>query len=129
MHMEVLGIGPLELLFIFVIILVVLGPNEMVSSAKKLAAWIRKLRESELFRTSKEIAEMPKKIMKETGLEDELSQIRDLSSQTVDGVVRQALNEEKKQTSARKKAGKTIRKTPKKSKSQPSGNRKNVKRG
>ncbi len=127
--MEVLGIGPLELLFIFIIILVVLGPNEMVSSAKKLAAWIRKLRESELFRTSKEIAEMPKKIMKETGLEDELSQIRDLSSQTVDGVVRQALNEEKKQTSARKKAGKTIRKTPKKSNSQPSGNRKNVKPG
>jgi Sec-independent protein translocase protein TatA len=127
--MEVLGIGPLELLFIFVIILVVLGPNEMVSSAKKLAAWIRKLRESELFRTSKEIAEMPKKIMKETGLEDELSQIRDLSSRTVDGVVQQALNEEQKQASSRKKTVKTPRKTPKKSTSKPTGNRKHVKSG
>jgi sec-independent protein translocase protein TatB len=127
--MEVLGIGPLELLFIFVIILVVLGPNEMVSSAKKLAAWIRKLRESELFQTSKEIAEMPKKIMKETGLEDELSQIRDLSSRTVDGVLHQALNEEKKQASSRKKTGKTSRKTPKKPTSKPAGNRKHVKSG
>lgn len=104
--MEVLGIGPLELLFIFVIILVVLGPNEMVSSAKKLAAWIRKLRESELFRTSKEIAEMPKKIMKETGLEDELSQIRDLSSRTVDGVIRQAMAEDSNLPASGKKLSK-----------------------
>jgi Sec-independent protein translocase protein TatA len=127
--MEVLGIGPLELLFIFIIILVVLGPNEMVSSAKKLAAWIRKLRESELFKTSKEIAEMPKKIMKETGLEDELSQIRDLSSRTVDSVVHQALNEEKKQVDSTKKAIKTFRKSTKKNTSESSGNRKNVKSG
>ena len=129
MHMEVFGIGPLELLFIFIIILVVLGPNEMVSSAKKLAAWIRKLRESELFKTSKEIAEMPKKIMKETGLEDELSQIRDLSSRTVDGVVHQALNEEKKQKDSNKKAIEAPRKTPKKTTGKPAWNKKNVKSG
>lgn len=127
--MEVFGIGPLELLFIFIIILVVLGPNEMVSSAKKLAGWIRKLRESELFKTSKEIAEMPKKIMKETGLEDELSQIRDLSSRTVDGVVHQALNEEKKQSSSTKKSTSVPRKIPKKTTSKLSGNRKNGKSG
>ncbi len=129
MPMEVFGIGPLELLFIFIIILVVLGPNEMVSSAKKLAGWIRKLRESELFKTSKEIAEMPKKIMKETGLEDELSQIRDLSSRTVDGVVHQALNEEKKQSSSTKKSTSVPRKIPKKTTSKLSGNRKNGKSG
>ncbi len=30
--MDFLGIGPLELLFIFIIILVVLGPNEMIKT-------------------------------------------------------------------------------------------------
>lgn len=89
--MEVFGIGPLELVLIFLIILVVLGPKEMVTGARKLADWIRKLRQSDLFKTSKEIAEMPKKIMKDTGLEDEINQIRDVSSRTVNDTIRQTL--------------------------------------
>jgi Sec-independent protein translocase protein TatA len=89
--MEIFGIGPLELVLIFLIMLVVLGPKEMINGARKSAGWIRKLRESDLFKTSKEIAEMPKQIMKDTGLQDEINQIRDMSSRTVDDAIRQTL--------------------------------------
>jgi len=89
--MEIFGIGPWELVVILLVILIVLGPKEMISDARKLANWIRKLRESELFKTTKEIAEMPKQIMKETGLQDEINQIRDVSSKTIDDTIRQTL--------------------------------------
>ena len=85
--MEVFGIGPLELLLIFFLALILLGPKDMVNSAKKLANWIRGFRESDLWKSTKEISEMPKKIMKETGLEDELSQMRNLSNQTMNDVI------------------------------------------
>lgn len=89
--MEIFGIGPLELVLIFLIMLVVLGPRQMITGARKLADWIRNLRQSDLFKTSKEIAEMPKQIMKETGLEDEINQIRDASTRTVNDTIRQTL--------------------------------------
>jgi len=85
--MEVFGIGPLELLLIFLLALILLGPKDMVNSAKKLANWIRGFRESDLWKSTKEISEMPKKIMKETGLEDELSQMRNLSNRTMNDVI------------------------------------------
>ena len=85
--MEVFGVGPLELLLIFLIALILLGPKDMVNSAKKLANWIRNLRESDLWKTTKEISDMPKKIMKETGLEDELSKMRNLSTNTMHDVI------------------------------------------
>lgn len=85
--MEVFGIGPLELLFIFLLALILLGPKDMVNGAKKLANWIRGFRESDLWKSTKEISDMPKKIMKETGLEDELSQMRNLSNRTMNDVI------------------------------------------
>jgi len=96
----------------------------MISDARKLANWIRKLRESELFKTTKEIAEMPKQIMKETGLQDEINQIRDVSSKTIDDTIRQTLytpidnldgippkNMREKKTAKKVEKKKTVRKS------------------
>lgn len=91
--MEIFGIGPLELLFIFLIILVVLGPKEMVNGSRKLAAWIRKLRESDLFKTTKEIARMPEEIMKETGLQDEMNKLKTMNQQQLSEVIRDTVKE------------------------------------
>jgi Sec-independent protein translocase protein TatA len=82
--MEFLGIGPLELLLIFVLALILLGPKDMVATAKKAAAAIRKLTQSEVWKdavdSSREIRQFPTQIMKDTGLEDELRKInRDLN--------------------------------------------------
>jgi len=82
--MDFLGIGPLELLLIFVLALILLGPKEMVSTAKKAAESIRKVTQSDFWReavdSSREIRQLPTQIMKDTGLDEELRKInRDLS--------------------------------------------------
>jgi Sec-independent protein translocase protein TatA len=83
--MEILGIGPLEFVLIFILALVLLGPKDMVSSARKFAQWIRKITQSDFWQdavdTSREIRQFPTKIMKEAGLDEELRKInRDLSA-------------------------------------------------
>lgn len=83
--MEFLGIGPLEFLLIFILALMLLGPRDMVASARKFAQWIRKITQSDFWQdavdTSREIRQLPTKIMKEAGLDEELRKInRDLSA-------------------------------------------------
>jgi Sec-independent protein translocase protein TatA len=80
--MEIFGIGPLELLLIVFLALIVLGPKDMVETAKKAAAWLRKLRQSDVWKTTKEVMDIPNQVMKETGLEDEIREINNLSQKT-----------------------------------------------
>ena len=72
--MEILGIGPLELLFIMVIALLVLGPNDMVKAGRTMGRWLRALITSPTWRTiqeaSRELQRLPNKLMREAGIED-----------------------------------------------------------
>ena len=61
--MEIFGIGPLELLLIVLIALIVLGPKEMLKTAQKAAGWIRKIRQSEIWSTTKEVMDIPNQVM------------------------------------------------------------------
>lgn len=74
--MEIFGIGPLELLFIILIALVVLGPKEMMGSAKKAAGWIKKLRQSEVWSATKEMMDLPNQVLKESGLDKEIKELQ-----------------------------------------------------
>lgn len=78
--MEILGIGPLEFIFILLIALIVVGPKGMVNLAQKTAEWLRKLRKSEIWSTTREVMDMPNQIMKETGLEKELREIKAMTT-------------------------------------------------
>jgi sec-independent protein translocase protein TatB len=80
--MEIFGIGPLELILIFLLALVVLGPNRMIDSAKKGAGWLRKFRQSDAWKTTKEVMDIPSQVMKETGLEKEIRELNTLAQQT-----------------------------------------------
>lgn len=80
--MEIFGIGPLELVLIVLVAIVVLGPKEMMSSAQKAATWLRKLRKSELWSTTKEVMDIPNQVMKETGLDKEIKELKDLSNKS-----------------------------------------------
>jgi Sec-independent protein translocase protein TatA len=77
--MEIFNIGPLELLFILVIALVVLGPKEMVNTAKKMSTVIAKVIRSpfwaSMMDTTREIRDFPRKIMRETGLEENINEL------------------------------------------------------
>jgi len=78
--MQLLGIGTLELLFIAVIAVIVLGPKGMVNGAREAGKVIRKIIRSpiwhEIVDTSQEIREFPRKIAREAGIEKDLEDLR-----------------------------------------------------
>ncbi|OGO63222.1 MAG: hypothetical protein A2029_15795, partial [Chloroflexi bacterium RBG_19FT_COMBO_47_9] len=72
--MEILGIGPLELFFILLIALIVLGPGDTVKAGRTLGRFLRKIVTSPEWRTiqkaSRELRYLPNKLMREASLED-----------------------------------------------------------
>lgn len=72
--MEILGIGPLELFFIIVIALIVLGPKDMVKAGKTIGRFLRKIVTSSSWRSiqqaSRELKHLPNKLMNEAGLDE-----------------------------------------------------------
>ena len=77
--MNFLGVGPLELLILAVIALLVLGPKGMTDLGRKTGRLIRKITHSPLWQdivsTSRDINDLPGKLMREADLEDELRNI------------------------------------------------------
>lgn len=88
--MEILGIGPLELVFILLIALIVLGPNDMVKAGRTIGRFLRKIVTSPTWRTvqqtSRDLRYLPNKLMREAGLEDLKEQLPDA------GQIRKELN-------------------------------------
>ena len=80
--MEILGVGPLELLFILLIALIVLGPKDMVRAGRTLGRFMRKVVTSPTWhtiqRTSRELKDIPTKLIREAGLEDLNSQFSEI---------------------------------------------------
>jgi Sec-independent protein translocase protein TatA len=83
--MEIFGIGPLELLFIVLIALIVLGPKDMMNSAQKAATWIKKLRQSEIWTSTKEVMDIPKQVLHESGLDKEIQELQNISQKGING--------------------------------------------
>jgi Sec-independent protein translocase protein TatA len=79
--MDFLGIGPLELIFVFIIILIVLGPNDMVKVGGTLGRYIRQIMRSDTWRviqdTSREIRGLPTKLARQAGLEEFEKELRE----------------------------------------------------
>lgn len=71
--MEILGIGLPELVFIFVIALLVLGPRDMQKSARTVGIWLNKFIKSNLYQalrnSSTEIRNMSTNLMRDANLE------------------------------------------------------------
>jgi hypothetical protein len=72
--MEFLGIGPLELFFIILIALIVLGPKDMVKAGRTMGRFLRSLVTSptwkQIQQTSRDLRYLPNRLMREAGLED-----------------------------------------------------------
>jgi len=83
--MEVFGIGPLELLFIVLLMLIVLGPKDMVKTGQRLGRMIRNMVRSPawnaMMNTSRELRDLPTKLVRESGLEEEVAEISKLRDQ------------------------------------------------
>jgi Sec-independent protein translocase protein TatA len=83
--MEIFGIGFPELLFIFVIALIVLGPRNMVKTSRQVSDGINKIVTSNtwksVIKSTQEIRDMQDKIIQDTGLPETL---RDFQEKTRD---------------------------------------------
>ena len=72
--MNIFGIGPLEVVFLVVIALIVLGPKDLVKAGRTIGRVLRQLVMSENWRAiteaSREMRNLPNRLMREAGLED-----------------------------------------------------------
>lgn len=72
--MDFLGIGPLELLFVLVIALIVLGPRDLARFARSAGRALNRLYRSEIWGTvnkaSREFRNLPNRLAREAALED-----------------------------------------------------------
>jgi len=72
--MEILGIGPSELLFIVVLAIIILGPRDMQKAGRSIGRWLRQVVTSDGWKffqqTSREIQTLPNRLMRESALEE-----------------------------------------------------------
>lgn len=72
--MDIFGIGPTELVFILLLALILLGPKEMEKTGRTIGRLLRDMTRSEGWRafrdTSREIRNLPNRLMREANIED-----------------------------------------------------------
>jgi Sec-independent protein translocase protein TatA len=90
--MEILGIGPLELLFIILIALIILGPKDLEKTGKSIGQALNKLIRSDAWKTARQASEkvrsLPTELMREAGIEE-------MKKSLDPGVIRPAINARK----------------------------------
>ena len=78
--MQIFNIGPVELILIILIMFILLGPEGMIRTARQIGTWIWNLIKSPIWRDimgySREIRDLPTKIVRETGLDEDLKEIQ-----------------------------------------------------
>jgi len=77
--MDLLGVGPLELFLVLLIVFLVLGPDDLAETGKKIGRFLSTVRKSEFWQgvsdVSKEIRSLPTTLMREASLEDAKKEI------------------------------------------------------
>lgn len=73
--MDIFGIGPLELAFVVLIAIVVLGPKEMVKALRMIGQFFRQIVTSDWWRSvrdgMREARNLPYQLMRDAGLEED----------------------------------------------------------
>lgn len=98
--MDLLGVGPLELIFILLIVFLILGPNDLAATGKKVGRFLSTVRKSEFWRgvtqVTKEMRDLPTTLMREAELEDakkeiekDLKDVRQISREFGQGNLRE----------------------------------------
>ena len=72
--MEILGIGPLELFFIILLALIILGPKDLEKTGKSIAKGLNNLIRSDNWNNirlaSDKVKSLPSELMREAGMEE-----------------------------------------------------------
>lgn len=105
--MNILGVGPLELILVLLVIFLVLGPEDLVSTGKKLGRFLSSARKSELWsgvtRVNRTIKDLPSTLIREAELEDVKAEIQHSGKDLKDVTQELRINELNK-IAAQKKA-------------------------
>jgi hypothetical protein len=76
----IFGVGPLEILLILILALVILGPQDMVKTARQLGRAVYRLYHSPIWRqlvsTQQELRDLPTKFVREAGLEETIAGLK-----------------------------------------------------
>ena len=82
--MNIFGIGPLEIVFVLIIGIMVLGPDGMISAGRKMGKFMRSIIKSNWWQNIRkgvsEIQYLPQRLMREAELE-ELNELRMLTKE------------------------------------------------
>jgi len=77
--MKIFNVGVLEIFFILLLAMIVLGPKKAVETAGNVGRWIKKLMKSQFWKnlvmTSREIQDLPKKIMDEAEIQRTIEEL------------------------------------------------------
>lgn len=77
--MEIFSIGPLELFFILLIALIVLGPKDMIKTGRTIGRFLNKLVRSSTWKTiqhtTQELRQLPTYLMREANLEEAIKDL------------------------------------------------------
>ncbi len=80
----IFGIGIPEILIVIVLALIILGPKDMVETARKLGRWVYRVYHSPTWRmimsTSQELRELPTRFVREAGLEDTMAAVKNTTA-------------------------------------------------
>ena len=72
--MDFLGVGPMELFFVVILALIILGPKDMQKAGRSMGRWMNNLVKSDTWKlvrqASNKIKYLPNELMREAGLED-----------------------------------------------------------
>jgi sec-independent protein translocase protein TatB len=86
--MQIFNIGPLELILVLIVMFILLGPSGMVNTARSVGKFIRSVIKSpmwgEIMGYSKEIRDLPTKLVRETGLDEDIKEIKKTAMSTTD---------------------------------------------
>jgi Sec-independent protein translocase protein TatA len=90
--MDIFGIGPLEIALIILLAIIIFGPKDIANAGKTVGKSLNKLVRSEswknISRTSRELKNLPNRLMRESGLE-ELEKTTQAEMSQVDKTIRQ----------------------------------------
>jgi Sec-independent protein translocase protein TatA len=79
--MNLFGIGPMEVVFIILLVLIIFGPKEIQRTGKTIGKNLYKLTHSESWRainqTRRELSNLPSRLIRESGLDE----IQEMSNQ------------------------------------------------
>ena len=105
--MEILNVGPLELMLIIILALVVLGPEGVVRGARSVGRFINKVIRSPVWRdvaaTSRDIRDLPTQILHETGLDETSKELQE----TLQGVKQEVAEAAREVDSSLRQAAET----------------------